>query len=90
MKFQMGDVVKLQVREGSPLAMAGILYQPLMVRVCGVWCVCVCGCGCVGVWWSVRASGPQEAWLASWNDPMVISPGRLLLGTANQEYCQQL
>ena len=37
-----------------------------------------------------QASGSQEARLPSWNDPVVNSPGRLLLGTANQEHCQLL
>ena len=68
-------------------------------------CVCVCVVllvGCVDVkcvWMPQRsnphssqqqASGSQEARLPSWNDPVVISPGRLLPGTANQEHCQLL
>ena len=71
--------------------------------VCGGVCVCVVLLvGCVDVKCvrmpqrsnphssQQQASGSQETRLPSCNNPMVISPGRLLLGTANQEHCQLL
>ena len=58
--------------------MAGILYQPLMLRVCCCWGgVCVCAWWCIGglTLSSQRAGGCQEALPLSQNDPMVNSQG---------------
>lgn len=52
--------------------------------------VCICGGICVRGCPLLHALDSQEARLLSWSDAIMMSQGRLLLGSGDQELCQLL